>query len=66
MRDELLAALGYWNMAWQPAMKDGVKHLPDIKADVFFITLNKTEKDYPPTAIYEDDTNSEDLFHWQS
>ena len=39
---------------------------PDKKIDVLFVTLNKSDKDYSPTTMYEDYSISEELFHWQS
>ena len=65
-RDEVLAALGHWTRSEQPEMREGVLHLPDIRADVFFVTLHKTEKDYSPTTMYQDYAINERLFHWQS
>ena len=65
-RDEVLAALGRWTRAAQPGMREGVLHLPDIKADVFFVTLHKTEKEYSPTTMYQDYAINDRLFHWQS
>ena len=47
-------------------MREGVIHLSDIRADVFFVTLQKTEKDYSPTTMYQDYAINERLFHWQS
>jgi len=47
-------------------MREGVKYLPTINTDLFLITLNKTDKDYSPTTMYEDYATSEDRFHWQS
>jgi superfamily II DNA or RNA helicase len=44
----------------------GVKHFPEKKTDVFFVTLNKAEKDYSPTTMYNDYSINEWLFHWQS
>jgi hypothetical protein len=32
----------------------------------FFVTLQKTEKDYSPTTMYEDYLISSEQFHWQS
>ena len=32
----------------------------------FFITLNKSDKDYSPTTMYNDYSINEILFHWQS
>ena len=34
--------------------------------DVFFVTLNKADKDYSPTTMYQDYSINETLFHWQS
>ena len=44
----------------------GVLHLPKIRADVFLVTLNKAEKEYSPTTMYDDYAISDELFHWQS
>ncbi|HEY9503460.1 MAG TPA: DUF3427 domain-containing protein, partial [Pyrinomonadaceae bacterium] len=41
-------------------------HSESLKADLFFVTLNKTESDYSPTTMYEDYAISDNLFHWQS
>ena len=47
-------------------VREGVKWLPDKNTDVFFITLNKSDKDYSPTTLYDDYSINEELFHWQS
>ena len=60
---QVLAALDYANFG---AMRQGVLYLPEKKTDVFFITLNKSDKDYSPTTMYEDYAMSPTLFHWQS
>lgn len=65
-RDEILAGLGVWTMAEQREVREGVLHVPAIKADAFFVTLNKAETDYSPSTMYEDYAISESLFHWQS
>jgi superfamily II DNA or RNA helicase len=65
-RDEVLAALGRLTRINQPDFREGVLHLPVIRADAFFVTLHKTEKDYSPTTMYQDYAISERLFHWQS
>lgn len=62
-RDQILAALGFMK---PNTVREGTKYLPDKKADVHFITLNKAEKDYSPTTMYEDYSINETLFHWQS
>lgn len=65
-RDQVLAALGFYTEDRMPAMREGVKRLADKKLDVFFITLNKSDKDYSPTTMYQDYAISDVLFHWQS
>jgi len=65
-RDEVLAALGRLNRSEQPELREGVLHLPNLRADVFFVTLQKTEKEYSPTTMYQDYPINDRLFHWQS
>jgi superfamily II DNA or RNA helicase/HKD family nuclease len=65
-RDEVLVALGHWTRAHRKEFREGVLHLPDLKADVFFFTLNKTEAHFSPTTMYQDYAVNERLFHWQS
>ena len=62
-RDQLLAALDYMKPS---TVREGVKWLPEKKIDVFFVTLNKSDKDYSPTTMYNDYSINERLFHWQS
>ena len=62
-RDQLFTAMDYL----QPHnIREGVKWLPDQNCDVLLITLNKSEKDYSPTTLYNDYSENEYLFHWQS
>ena len=62
-RDQIMVALDFLKPA---TVREGVKWLPDQKLDVFFVTLNKADKDYSPTTIYNDYSINEWLFHWQS
>ena len=62
-RDQLLVALDFKKPA---TVREGVKWLPDKQLDVFFVTLNKSDKDYSPTTMYQDYSINETLFHWQS
>lgn len=64
--DQVLAALGYFNELAKPAFREGVKYLEEKKIDVFFITLNKSDKDFSPSTLYEDYAINDHLFHWQS
>ena len=62
-RDQLLVALDHMNPG---NVREGVKWLEDKKTDVFMITLNKSDKDYSPTTMYDDYSVNEEIFHWQS
>lgn len=64
--EQILAALGYYNENQKPAFREGVKYFEDKKLDVFFTTLNKSEKDFSPSTSYEDYAINEKLFHWQT
>ena len=63
---EILAALGVWNFERQREVREGVFFVESLPADVFFITMNKTDRDYSPTTMYHDYAVSDTLFHWQS
>ena len=65
-RDEALAALGVWDLTTQREVREGVLFIENLPADVFFITLDKTEGDYSPSTMYDDYAISDELFHWQS
>ena len=62
-RDQLLVAMDFMKPA---TVREGVKWLPDKKLDLFFVTLNKADKDYSPTTMYKDYSINESMFHWQS
>ena len=62
-RDQLLVALDFLKPS---TVREGVKWLPEKQLDVFFVTLNKADKDYSPTTMYNDYSINESLFHWQS
>ncbi|MFD2655649.1 DEAD/DEAH box helicase [Gracilibacillus thailandensis] len=64
--DQVLSALGYYNEQQRPEFREGVKYLKDKKVDVFFITLNISDKDFSPSTMYDDYAMNEWLFHWQS
>ena len=69
-RDQLFSALGLENPS---TVREGVKYLhrgnSDIvtqDTDVFLVTLNKSEKEFSDTTLYEDYSMDTHLFHWQS
>ncbi|WP_029433141.1 DUF3427 domain-containing protein [Blastococcus sp. URHD0036] len=63
-RDEVLAAFGMrdLNGTWG----SGVRWVPGDQADVFFVTLLKTEAHFSPTTMYADRAISPSLFQWES
>lgn len=44
----------------------GVHYERAANADVFFVTLKKSERDYSPTTLYRDYALTRELFHWES
>ncbi|MCM0647246.1 DUF3427 domain-containing protein [Clostridium swellfunianum] len=64
--DQIMAAFGYFEESKKPSFREGVKYFREKKLDAFFVTLNKSEKDYSPSTLYEDYAINERLFHWQS
>ena len=62
-RDQLLLALDFMK---PKTLREGVKWLPDKRTDVLLITLNKSDKEYSPTTMYNDYSINARLFHWQS
>ena len=62
-RDQILVAMDFMKPA---TVREGVKYIQDKSIDLLFVTLNKSEKDYSPTTMYNDYSINEELFHWQS
>lgn len=62
-RDEALAAFGVDNPG---SVRQGVKWVEAEQADVFFVTLRKTEKHYSPTTMYQDRAITPELLQWES
>ena len=63
---QILSGLGYYREDFYGPMLEGVKYFNDKDLDIFFITLNKSEKDFSELTLYEDYAINESLFHWQS
>jgi superfamily II DNA or RNA helicase/HKD family nuclease len=62
-RNEVCAAFG---IADPTNLREGVKWLPEENADIFFVTLTKTEQHYSPTTMYQDRAITSTLFQWES
>ena len=67
-RDQIFAGLGHWtpHLTNVAGTREGVLFLREKMLDVFFVTLNKSEKHFSPSTMYNDYAISETLFHWQS
>ena len=65
-RDDILAAFGLITPARPHGIREGVKYDMETRSDLFFVTLQKTEKHYSPTTRYRDYAISPELFHWES
>jgi len=64
--DQILVALGRHTAQKRKHFQEGVLYLKEKNLDVFFVTLNKSDKDYSPSTMYHDYAINEDQFHWQS
>ena len=65
-KDQILAALGKSTLDKKYPLREGVLYIEDIKTDIFLITLNKVEKYFSPSTMYEDYAINDELFNWQS
>ena len=63
-RNEALAAFGMENL--KGTFGSGVRWVPGDQADVFFVTLVKSEAHFSPTTMYADHAISPTLFQWES
>ncbi|QQE81203.1 DUF3427 domain-containing protein [Alicyclobacillus sp. SO9] len=64
--DQVLAGMGFWDGNKARPFREGVLYLENRDTDIFFITLNKSEKDFSPSTLYEDYAINERLFHLQT
>jgi hypothetical protein len=65
-RNEVLASFGEAAADRPVQWREGVKFIEPYKADVFLVTLNKSERRFSPTTRYRDYPISPTLFHWES
>ncbi|OEF99131.1 hypothetical protein BHF71_10170 [Vulcanibacillus modesticaldus] len=64
--DQVLASFGLHIEKKKVPFREGVKYIEEKKTDIFFITLNKSEKDYLESTMYDDYAINDHLFHWQT
>ncbi|MES2285478.1 MAG: DUF3427 domain-containing protein [Bacteroidota bacterium] len=65
-REQIIAAFGFHTFQKKSEIREGVAFSKEKNTELLFITLNKSEKDFSPTTLYEDFAISENLFHWQT
>jgi superfamily II DNA or RNA helicase/HKD family nuclease len=63
-RNEALAAFGMENL--NGTFGSGVRWVPADQADIFFVTLVKSEAHFSPTTMYADHAISPTVFQWES
>ena len=63
---EILAAFGRVAAGRFYQHREGVYRDEATNSDLFFTTLEKSEKHYSPTTMYKDYAIAPDLFHWES
>ncbi len=64
--DQILAAMEVHTEDKKRSFREGVLYIENKDTDIFFITLNKSEKHFTSSTLYEDYAINEKLFHWQS
>jgi superfamily II DNA or RNA helicase len=65
-RDQILAAFEFHTFQKKSENREGVALSKEKNVELLFITLNKSEKDFSPTTLYEDFAINDRLFHWQT
>jgi superfamily II DNA or RNA helicase/HKD family nuclease len=65
-RDDVMAGFGRSTLKRPLRQQTGVLWDEATSADLFFVTLEKSEKHYSPTTRYRDYAIAPDLFHWES
>lgn len=63
---EILAAFGRITPEQFYQHREGPYYDKPSKTDMFFVTLEKAERDYSPSTLYKDYAISPTLFHWES
>jgi len=63
---EILAAIGRITAGKFYQHREGVLRDEPSNSDLFFVTLEKSEREYSPTTLYKDYAISPTQFHWES
>lgn len=65
-REQVLLALGEGTFDKPSSFREGTRHVPERKLDMFFSEINKSESDYSDSTFYDDYALSRKVIHWQS
>lgn len=65
-RDQILAAFNISTFDKKSNNREGVAENKNLKTELLFIDLIKSETDFSPTNLYKDFAISENIFHWQT
>jgi superfamily II DNA or RNA helicase len=65
-RDQILSAFRLSTFEKKSSNREGAAENKDLKTEILFINLIKSEENFSPTTMYDDYAISENLFHWQS
>lgn len=65
-REQILAAFQFSTFDQKSNIREGVAFSKEKNTELLFITLDKSEKHFSPTTLYDDFAISEKIFHWQS
>ncbi|MAB50546.1 MULTISPECIES: DEAD/DEAH box helicase [unclassified Marinobacter] len=65
-REQILVGFGATTFEHQPPSREGVYVIQEQNIELLFVTLDKNEKQFSPTTMYNDYAINEQLFHWQS
>lgn len=63
---DVLTAFGLLTIGGRIYEQTGVFREERTNSDLFFVTLEKSERDYSPSTLYRDYAISPELFHWES
>ncbi len=64
--DQILAGVGKNTKLYRHPLREGVFNYKEKSTDLLFINLNKSEKEFSPTTMYNDYAINDELFHWQT
>ena len=65
-RDQILSAFKFSSFDKKSSNREGTALNKDLKTELLFINLIKSEENFSPTTMYDDYAVNELLFHWQT